>query len=519
MWTLVQKRRIKQSVERTRAFSPRTSRSIEADESQKQEPASADTGIPPNHHDTILVECTSSSDPLDPRNWPLARRLTTLCILSLLVFTQAWAGSSSSLAHDKAAAQFNVCSVGMDFSTAAYLFGLGSGSLFTGPLSETGGRAPVYLVFSFAFLLFELGAALSKTFEGVVVCRYFVGLASSGALGINGASVGDMFNEVERTMWFPVLAWVNVIPPVIAPIVGGWVVNQPHLDWVWTEWITLIISAFAFLVAFLFLPETYLPVLLDWKAKSLREVSGKDIYASKHAETSSFFGRLQHNVPLAVRFATTEPAILALGGFLVLLYILLFSFLSGFDYIFKRTYALDPLQEGACFASILLGATTFTLTTPLFYRQTRRLTDHDLHAPINPEYRLWPAIATAPLLPISLFWLGWTNYSHISIYSGLAACFCFGVVLNAMYVASYQYIIDSYGEHAAIALSSITMMRYIIAGGMVMAARPMYDGIGVHWTMTLLGCVATLLVPGPYLLRRWGGKLREKSRSAKGGEA
>ncbi|EAT83497.1 hypothetical protein SNOG_09305 [Parastagonospora nodorum SN15] len=513
MWTLVQKRRIKQSVERTRAFSPRTSRSIEADESQKQEPASADTGIPPNHHDTILVECTSSSDPLDPRNWPLARRLTTLCILSLLVFTQAWAGSSSSLAHDKAAAQFNVCSVGMDFSTAAYLFGLGSGSLFTGPLSETGGRAPVYLVFSFAFLLFELGAALSKTFEGVVVCRYFVGLASSGALGINGASVGDMFNEVERTMWFPVLAWVNVIPPVIAPIVGGWVVNQPHLDWVWTEWITLIISAFAFLVAFLFLPET-----LEGEI-STRGLGARISTPPSTPKPHPFSVDYNTTSRLQLRFATTEPAILALGGFLVLLYILLFSFLSGFDYIFKRTYALDPLQEGACFASILLGATTFTLTTPLFYRQTRRLTDHDLHAPINPEYRLWPAIATAPLLPISLFWLGWTNYSHISIYSGLAACFCFGVVLNAMYVASYQYIIDSYGEHAAIALSSITMMRYIIAGGMVMAARPMYDGIGVHWTMTLLGCVATLLVPGPYLLRRWGGKLREKSRSAKGGEA
>jgi DHA1 family multidrug resistance protein-like MFS transporter len=69
-----------------------------------------------------------------------------------------------------------------------------------------------------------------------------------------------------------------------------------------------------------------------------------------------------------------------------------------------------------------------------------------------------------------------------------------------MYVASYQYIIDSYGDHAAIALSSITTMRYIIAGGMVMAARPMYEGIDVHWTMTLLGCIATILVPAPYLL-------------------
>jgi len=208
MWTLVQKRQIRKEVERTRLPSHRTSKLSQAEESQKQEQASTGT---PSHHDSILVECTSPSDTLDPHNWPLARRLTALCILCLLVFTQAWAGSSASLAHDKAAAQFAVCSVGMNLSTAAYLFGIGSGSLFTGPLSETGGRTPVYLLFSFAFLLFQLGVALSKTFEGVVVCRYFVGLASSGALGINGASVGDLFDGVERTMWFPVVAWVNVV--------------------------------------------------------------------------------------------------------------------------------------------------------------------------------------------------------------------------------------------------------------------------------------------------------------------
>jgi DHA1 family multidrug resistance protein-like MFS transporter len=80
-----------------------------------------------------------------------------------------------------------------------------------------------------------------------------------------------------------------------------------------------------------------------------------------------------------------------------------------------------------------------------------------------------------------------------------------------MYTSSYEYIIDSYGDHAAVALASITMMRYLIAGGMVMAARPMYKGIGVHWTMTLFGCVAAILTPGPYLLKRYGKELRRRS--------
>ena len=50
-------------------------------------------------------------------------------------------------------------------------------------------------------------------------------------------------------------------------------------------------------------------------------------------------------------------------------------------------------------------------------------------------------------------------------------------MLIAIYVSSYEYIIDNYGENAAITLVSTTMMRYFIAGGMAMAARPMYEGI------------------------------------------
>jgi DHA1 family multidrug resistance protein-like MFS transporter len=277
------------------------------------------------------------------------------------------------------------------------------------------------------------------------------------------------------------------------------------------EWITLIISAFAFIIAFLFMPETYLPVLTDWKAEQIRRVTGDERYISAHAKEVSFVGRLKAIVHLPIKFATSEPAILALGGLLVLLYILVFTFLSGFEYIFKQTYDLNPLQQGACFASIALGATLFTVTAPGFYRWSRHRTSYIDGAPIIPEFRLWSALITAPLLSTSLFWLGWTNYASISIWSGLAACTCFGLVLNAMYVSCSLYIIDSYGEHAAVALSTITMMRYFIAGGMVMAARPMYEGIGVHWTMTLLGCVALVFTPGPYLLKRYGRKLRERS--------
>ena len=157
------------------------------------------------------VKPTCPNDPIDPHNWPLSKRVRTLLILSLLVFTQAWAGACDSLANTKASKYYHVSPVAQNLTTAMYLFGIGSGCLFVGPLSQTFGRNPVYLGFTIVYMFFIMGTALSRTFGAQIVCWFFAGLASSAALGINGGSVGDLFRPVERALWFPVIAWVNVV--------------------------------------------------------------------------------------------------------------------------------------------------------------------------------------------------------------------------------------------------------------------------------------------------------------------
>ena len=267
-------------------------------------------------------------------------------------------------------------------------------------------------------------------------------------------------------------------------------------------------------MALLFLPETYLPILLDWKSRELRLYTGDNRYVSDHSIASSFFQRVKDILPLPAIFFATEPVIAVLGAYLILLYSILFTFLSGFDFTFKRTYDISIGQTGSCFGAIAAGATIATFSAPGLYRWARQETKYQHGAALAPEFRLWPAIIASPFLPISLFWLGWANYPTISIWSGLSACGLFGMVLVFIYISAYEYIIDSYGRHAASALASITMVRYLVAGGMVMASRPMYEKIGVHWVMTILGCVSVLLVPMPLFFKSYGAQLRRRSRYA-----
>lgn len=42
----------------------------------------------------------------------------------------------------------------------------------------------------------------------------------------------------------------------------------------------------------------------------------------------------------------------------------------------------------------------------------------------------------------------------------------------------------------------------------------MYRDIGTHWTLTVLGCIAIIVTPVPYVLYRYGPIIRGKSQFA-----
>jgi hypothetical protein len=162
-------------------------------------------------NDYLLVEAQGRHDQLDPHNWPLTTRAHNIAVVALLIFCQAWAGGAESMANPAASKEFGVSPVAESLSTAMYLFGIGTGALFAGPASETYGRTLAYIVPTFCYLFFVLGAALTPTFGGQVVCRYFVGLFSSATMSINGSSVRDQFHLIRRSFVFPLIAWANVV--------------------------------------------------------------------------------------------------------------------------------------------------------------------------------------------------------------------------------------------------------------------------------------------------------------------
>ena len=212
MQCFLQKRRIGQQLAndagREKAHDPRQS---QPGKTSRDHTEAESNGASPDTDGVIIVRTSGEDDPIDPRNWPLASRAKNIAVVALLIFCQAWAGGAESMANAAASNEFGVSPVAENLSTALYLFGIGSGSLFAGPMSETFGRTATYIVPTFCYLFFVLGTALTPTFGGQLVCRYFVGVFSSATLSINGSTVRDQFRPVKRSFVFPVIAWANVV--------------------------------------------------------------------------------------------------------------------------------------------------------------------------------------------------------------------------------------------------------------------------------------------------------------------
>ena len=77
-----------------------------------------------------------------------------------------------------------------------------------------------------------------------------------------------------------------------------------------------------------------------------------------------------------------------------------------------------------------------------------------------------------------------------------------------------MYLIDSYDIYAASALGFLVFTRYVVAGGITVAGGPIYRSIGVQYTLTILGAISAAMTPVPYLLYKYGPRIRKHSRYA-----
>jgi MFS family permease len=102
------------------------------------------------------------------------------------------------------------------FVTSVYLLGYVFGPLILAPLSELYGRAIVYHVCNFNFLIWSVACALSNNLSALIVFRLFAGLAGSAGMTIGAGTIADMVPLEKRGL--AMMGWI--LGPTLGPTVG-----------------------------------------------------------------------------------------------------------------------------------------------------------------------------------------------------------------------------------------------------------------------------------------------------------
>ena len=417
------------------------------------------------------VNWESASDPQNPHNWSRKGRIRVIFLIIGVAFVVTCSSSIDSANAPQAAKEFGVSDVVEALGgTGIFLIGFGIGALLASPASEMVGRYPVYVGTLMIFGCWLIGAALSPNIGAQIAFRFLAGLFGSAPLTVAGGSISDMFNPKEKTWAFPMFAIVGFGGPVLGPVIASYIGFTKVLSWRWSEWVMLIADGLVIGLLLLFKRETLGPQLLYYKARHLRKLTGDDRFkTAAEAQGFSVGEVLKRNFTRPFILAV-EPIVFCFTLYLTVIYIVLFTFLDGYPYIFERTYGINQGLSNLCFLGLLVGIMLSMTLVPLVYhitkKQLARDGDDGTGKVINQEMRLIFAMIEGPLMPVGLLWMAWTDYAWISIWSPIMASVLIGFSIILIFLSAYMYVIDSYEVYAASALTFVALIRYLVAGGM-----------------------------------------------------
>ena len=188
-----------------------------------------------------------------------------------------------------------------------YVGSFGVGQLFYGPLADRYGRRPVLLAAMFVYAAMSVIAALSGSFELLLVARAFQGAAAASTRVLSVSIVRDCYagRQMARVMSLTFMVFLAV--PVMAPTLGQLILLVA--PWHWIFYGLGAFSLFVALWAQLRLPETLNPA--DRQPINVRAIwmSTKAVTTNRYSIGYSVAGACVYGCLLG--FLNSSPQIVA----------------------------------------------------------------------------------------------------------------------------------------------------------------------------------------------------------------
>lgn len=155
--------------------------------------------------------------------------MTLIVLLALLTALDAMAIDMYLPGMPQIAADLGVSAGRIQQTLSVFLVGLAIGQALYGPLLDRFGRRLPLLAGVAIFALGSVAAALAPSVEWLLAARFVQALGAAAGLVAPRAIVADLCDVTESSRIFSLLMQIMMIAPILAPIMGGYLLG-------WGSW-------------------------------------------------------------------------------------------------------------------------------------------------------------------------------------------------------------------------------------------------------------------------------------------
>ncbi|ORY57782.1 major facilitator superfamily domain-containing protein [Pseudomassariella vexata] len=229
----------------------------------------------------------------------------------------------------------------------------------------------------------------------------------------------------------------------------------------------------------------------------------------------------------------TEPVVFFFSLWVSFAWAILYLTFGSIPLVFSQQYGFNTEQAGYIFIAMIVGSILATvigvfqedlLRHPKWQRKAATDTDEDTDKfwsfvrrkfPVEaPESRLYFTCITSILLPVGLYLFGFSSQPSSHWIAPAIAISLASMGIYYIYLATFNYLADSYQSYASSALAAQSFCRNILGGAFPLVVGPLFTNLGDRAAGGLLGAIATALTVVPWVLAFYGEKIRRRSKFA-----
>ena len=207
------------------------------------------------------------SDYISPFAWSKSRKSFTTWLSCAVTVVTAYTAGSYSPASAQMSAEWGVSQEAIYVGITTFTTGFAIAPMVLAPFSEINGRKPVFVATGILFVVCQLCCAVTRSYPGMLVARFWVGVGGSTFSTMVGGVVSDIYHTKDRNTPMALFSGAALFGTGLGPLVSGFIAQ--HTTWRWVFYLQVITCGLMILAVILFFRETRGSVLLSRKAHLL----------------------------------------------------------------------------------------------------------------------------------------------------------------------------------------------------------------------------------------------------------